>query len=47
MTNTRGYFIDEMTEREYKVRQELNDQEDSLRRVLRDAVVNDVTKLFP
>ena len=47
MTDARRYFREEMTKRRDKVCQELNDQEFSLRRALRDAVVDDVTKLFP
>jgi len=45
--DARRSFRDEMTTRQNKVCQELNGQEPSLRRALRDAVVGDVTKLFP
>jgi len=47
VTNTRGYFREEMTKRQYTLSQELNDQEVSLQRALWDAVVDDVMKLFP
>ena len=47
VTNARGYFREEMTKRQYKLSQELNEQEVSLQRALWDAVVVDVMKLFP
>jgi len=45
--NARGYFHEETTKSQHNLSQELNDQEPSLRRALRDAVVDDVMKLFP
>jgi hypothetical protein len=45
--DARRSFREEMTKRQDKVCQELSGQELSLRRALRDAVVDDVTKLFP
>lgn len=45
--DVRRSFREEMIKRQDKVCKELNGQEFSLRRVLRDAVVDDVTKLFP
>ena len=47
MADARRSFREEMKKRQDKVRQELNDREVSLRHALRDAVVDDVTKLFP
>jgi len=47
MTDACRSFREEMKKRQDKVCQELKDQEFSLRRALRDAVVDDVTKLFP
>jgi hypothetical protein len=47
MRDTRNFFREELKERQEKLRQQLNGQEDPLRRALRDAVVNDVIKLFP
>jgi len=47
VTNAREYFREDMKKRQYKLSQELNDQEVSLQRALRDAVVDDVMKLFP
>lgn len=45
--DTDKFFREEMIKRQDKVCQELNGQELSLRRTLRDAVVDDVMKLFP
>src|SRR5260221_355943 len=45
--NSRRSFREEMEKRQEKICQELNGQESSLRRALRDEVVDDVTKLFP
>ena len=45
--DARRSFREEMTKRQDKVCQELSNQELSLRRALRDEVVDDVTKLFP
>ena len=45
--NIRRSFREEITKRQDEVCQELNGQESSLRRALREAVVDDVTKLFP
>ena len=47
MTDTRKLFREELMMRQDKVRQELNSQEASLRHALRDAVVDDVMRLFP
>ncbi|KAI0250873.1 hypothetical protein BJV78DRAFT_1393001 [Lactifluus subvellereus] len=45
--DTRTLFAQELQTRKDTVRRELLGRVDSLRRVLRDAVVDDVTKLFP
>ena len=45
--NTHKSFREELKKRQDKIRQRLNDQKVSLRRALRDAVVNDVMELFP
>ena len=47
MMDSRRSFREEMTKRQDKVWQELKSQELALRHALRDAVANDVTKLFP
>jgi F0F1-type ATP synthase membrane subunit b/b' len=43
----RARYIQELTKRKDTVREEIVREEDSLRRVLREAVVEDVVKLFP
>ena len=47
MMDTRQRFRQELTERQDKVFRDLERQEASLNRVLRDEVVGDVMKLFP
>ena len=47
MADTCKLFREELKKRQDKVSQDLTNQEASLRRVLRDAVVDDVMKLFP
>jgi hypothetical protein len=45
--DVRRSFHEDMEKGQQKICQELNGQESSLRHALRDAVVDDVTKLFP
>jgi F0F1-type ATP synthase membrane subunit b/b' len=47
MRNTREQFRQELTESQEKACQGINDQETSLRRRLREMVVDDAIKIFP